>query len=140
MDFNANLNMKPLRVRKIRLETRPGDVVMTTAEDGGAVELMRRFPEYSVYCTTSVTQPPAKLRELVCAAGGQVYNFQGDCVYASEKYVAIHAAEEGIRRLCFPENVKLYDVFTGEHLPGCECHVDIKMDFGETRLLEIRKG
>ena len=68
-----------------------------------------------------------------------MYNFTGDCVYASEKYVAIHASEAGVRRLCFPRNVKLYDVFTGEHLPGCECFVDIKMDFGETRLLEIVK-
>ena len=69
-----------------------------------------------------------------------MYNFQGDAVYASDKYVAIHASEAGIRRLCFNRNVQLVDVFTGEKLPGCQCHVDIKMDFGETRLLEITNG
>ena len=121
----------------IRFETRPGDVIIDTADDGGAVEILRRYPGYSVYASRSVLLPTDKLRKLVCAAGGQVYNFTGDCVYASEKYVAIHASEAGVRRLCFPRNVKLYDVFTGEHLPGCECFVDIKMDFGETRLLEI---
>lgn len=138
MSFNTNLNLKPLRVPVIRFETRAGDVIMHTAPDGGAVELMRRFPGYSVYCASAVTLPSSKFRELVCAAGGQVYNFTGDCVYASEKYVAIHAACEGIHRLCFNRNVQLVDVFTGEELPGCQCHVDIKMDFGETRLLEIR--
>ena len=124
-------------VPAVRLQTEPRDVVMNTADDGGATEILRRYPGYSVYCTMAIALPSDKLRRLVCAAGGQVYNFTGDCVYASEKYIAIHAAESGVRRLCFPRNVKLYDVFTGDHLPGCECHVDIKMDFGETRLLEI---
>lgn len=123
-------------VPRVRFETRPGDVVIASDENG-ATELMRRAFGYSVYAASSILLPTDKLRKLVSAAGGQVYNFTGDCVYASEKYVAIHAAEAGVRRLCFPRNVKLYDVFTGEHLPGCECFVDIKMDFGETRLLEI---
>ena len=127
-----------MRLPILRFETRPGDVILATAEEGGAVEMLRRAPDFSVYAATAITLSSDKLRRLVCAAGGQVYNFQGDAVYASEKYVGLHAAEAGIRRLCFNRMVQLVDVFTGEELPGCQCHVDIKMDFGETRLLEIR--
>ncbi len=136
--FDGSLGVKPLRVPVVRFETRPGDVVMETAPDGGAVEVLRRSEDYNVFVSTAVTIPAAKLRELTYAAGGAVYTPDGDCAYASRRFLAIHAASEGIKRLLCPEKVTLTDVFTGEVLPGNECFVDVKLNFGETRLVEIK--
>ena len=127
----------PLKVRKIRLQPKPGDVVLAQAEDGGAVELLRREADYSVYVTTSVDVTGECAKTLAGAAGGQVYTYSGDVAYASKKYVAIHAASDGIKRIAVPMRAHLVDLFTGETLPGNETYVDVRMKFGETRILRI---
>ena len=114
-----------------------GDVILSRAADGGAVELLRRMADHSVYVTTAVDLTADRARMLTAAAGGQVYTFEGDVAYASGEYVAIHAASEGIKRVCVPLRAKLTDLFTGETLPGNETYVDIAMKFGETRILRI---
>lgn len=120
-------------------ERLPGDALVTTDAAGKNVTVLRRHAEYSVYCTAERTPAPDLIRRLILAAGGQVYNFDGDCVYASEKYLAVHAASDGIKRLCVPCKAALTDVFTGETLPGNESFVDVAMKKGETRILEIRR-
>ena len=60
-------------------------------------------------------------------------------VYASERYVAVHAAEDGVKRICVPYKAELVNAFTGETLPGNESFADIVMKKGETLLLEVRR-
>lgn len=117
----------------------PGDALRTADAAGKTVTVLRRHAEYSVYCTAERTPAPDLIRRLILAAGGQVYTFGGDCVYASEKYLAVHAASDGIKRLCVPCKAALTDVFTGETLPGNESFTDVAMKKGETRLLEIQR-
>ena len=125
------------RAADIRFDAQAGDVVLSRAADGGAVELLRRMADYSVYVTARADLTAERARQLTAAAGGQVYTFDGDIAYASGEYVAIHAASEGIKRVCVPLRAKLTDVFTGETLPGNETYVDIAMKFVETRILRI---
>ena len=122
---------------KTRFAAQAGDVVLSRAADGGAVELLRRMADHSVYVTTCVDLTAERARLLTAAAGGQVYTFDGDIAYASGEYVAIHAASEGIKRVCVPLRARLKDLFTGETLPGNETYADIAMKFGETRILRI---
>lgn len=121
------------------LERLPGDALVNTDAAGKTAALLRRHPQYSVYCTAERVPSTEFLRRLILAAGGQVYSFDGDCVYASEKYLAIHAASDGIKRLCVPCKAALVDVFTGEALPGNESFADVEMKKGQTLLLEIRR-
>lgn len=120
----------------LRYEENERDAVLRRAEDGGAIELVRQEADYSVYVFAGLTPSADVVRKLVCAAAGQVYCFDGDVVYASERYIAVHAASDGIKRICFPYKARLRDVFTGQVLPGNESFVDVNMRLGQTLLLE----
>jgi len=121
------------------LERLPGDAQTVTDANGRTTALLRRHAEYSVYCTAERAPDADLLRRLILAAGGQIYAFGGDTVYASEKYLAIHAASDGIKRICVPFKAKLADVFTGEILPGNESFADVEMQKGQTFLLQIQQ-
>ncbi len=134
----AERNSAP-RVPVIRYMPENSDIVMNTALDGRASAVLRCTPEYSVYADISLAPSSGLLRTLICAAGGQVYTFNSDIAYASDKFIGIHAASDGIKRICYPYRARLEDVFTGEILPGNETFVDVRMKTGETLLLAIRK-
>lgn len=121
------------------LERLPGDAQIVSDAAERTVSILRRHAEYSVYCTAERTPPADLLRRLILAAGGQIYTFGGDVVYASEKYLAVHAASDGVKRICVPYKANLADVFTGEILPGNESFAEAEMKKGETLLLRINK-
>jgi len=129
----------PLHAQVMRFIPGPQDVVLERAADGGATTLVRCTADCTVFVTNRLAPETDMLRRLVCAAGGQVYCFDGDVVYASEKYVAIHAAKDGIKRISVPCKARLADAFTGETLPGNETFADVSMKTGETLLLEIQR-
>lgn len=119
----------------------PGDALAATDAAGNITSLLRRHPveNYSVYCTAERIPSADSLRRLILAAAGQVYVFGGDVAYASERYVAVHAASDGVKRICVPYKAALVNVFTGEALPGNESFADVVMAKGETLLLEVRR-
>ncbi|MDD6682034.1 MAG: hypothetical protein PUE61_02530 [Clostridiales bacterium] len=84
-----------------------------------------------------MTLEPDRLRQLVCAAGGQVYNSTGEVIDASHRFISIHAASDGVKRICIPKKAQFREAFTGKILPGNECFIDVEMKFEETLLLEI---
>lgn len=127
----------PLICRKTRLSALPGDVIMDRAADGGVTALLRRARDYSVCVTTAVLPETDTLRSLTAAAGGQIYTYEGDIAYASDRFVAIHAASAGIKRIHLNRKARLRNVFTGELLPGNETFIDVSMAFGETLILKI---
>ncbi|MBE5782025.1 MAG: hypothetical protein E7329_01765 [Clostridiales bacterium] len=114
----------------------PGDVIISKDENGNALEILRRYPDYSLYAGIYTEVNTERLRQLVCAAAGNVYNYSGEVIDASQRFIAIHAAADGTKRICVPKKAKLRDVFSGKFLPGNECFVDVEMKFGETLLLE----
>ena len=99
--------------------------------------LLRRYAEYSLYAEKGTCPTSERLRQLICAASGQVYNYTGEVIDASHRYISIHAANDGIKRINMAKKAKLRDGFTGKILPGNECFIDVAMKFGETLLLEV---
>jgi len=119
----------------------PGDALVRADAAGRTTSLLRRHPveNYSVYCTSERIPSADSLRRLILAAAGQVYVFGGDIAYASERYIAVHAASDGVKRICIPYKAELVNVFTGEVLPGNESFAEAVMVKGETLLLEVRR-
>ena len=128
-----------MRVPVMRYVPAAQDIVLETAEDGGAVSLIRCTPEYSIFVSNALAPSAELLRRLVCAAGGQVYCFDGDVIHASETHIAIHASSDGIKRINLPFKARLADAFTGEVLPGNETFIDVSMKTGETLVMEIQR-
>ena len=81
--------------------------------------------------------PAALLREMIALSGGHIYNYSGDPVAADTRYIALHAASDGTKRIYVPGKGALKDAFTGEVLEGNETYTELRMRFGETRMLEI---
>ena len=129
----------PMRVPVMRYIPAAQDIVLETAEDGGATALIRCTADYTVFVTTGLAPSADLLRNLVCAAGGQVCCFSGDVIHACGKYIAIHAASDGIKRVSLPFKARLKESFTGETLPGNETFIDVSMKTGETLVMEIQK-
>ncbi len=144
--FTDAVNSDPQKASGIALGDagfvrQPGDALVTSDAAGNVTALLRQHPveNYSVYCTAERVPSADSLRRLILAAAGQVYVFGGDVVYASERYIAVHAAADGVKRICVPYKANLVDVFTGETLPGNESFVDVVMAKGETLLLEVQR-
>ena len=119
-----------------RWKALPGDVIMESDELGPQA-LLRRYPDYSVYVDTVSVPEPGRIRELLNAAGGQLYTCENDIVYASRTHIAVHAATDGIKRIHIPGKGVLVNEMTGQTLPGNESFVDVSMKMGETLLLRI---
>jgi len=129
----------PMRVPAIRFEPDAHDLVMSTGDDGLPTSVLRCTPDCTVYATTELAPSADLLRKLVCAAGGQVYCFDGDIIHASGTHIAIHAASDGIKRINLPFKARLTDAFTGEIFPGSETFIDVSMKAGETLVMEIQR-
>jgi hypothetical protein len=144
--FTDAVNSDPQKASGIALGEagfvrQPGDALITADAAGKAMSVLRQHPveNYSVYCTAERVPSADSLRRLILAAAGQVYVFGGDVAYASERYIAVHAAEDGVKRICVPYKAELANAFTGEILPGNESFADVVMTKGETLLLEVRR-
>ncbi len=128
-----------MRAPAVRFEPAPQDIVMSAGEDGLPAAVLRCTPDCTIYATTELAPSADLLRRLVCAAGGQVYCFDGDVIHASDTHIAIHAASDGIKRVNVPFKARLIDAFTGEIFPGNETFIDISMKAGETLIMEIQR-
>ena len=87
--------------------------------------------------TAAAFPPTPRIRELLDAAGGQLYTCEGDVAYASGTHISVHAASESVKRIHVPGKGRLVNALTGETLPGNESFVDVRMARGETLLLRI---
>ena len=80
-----------------------------------------------------------RIRSLINATGGQIRNDDGDVIYASSAFTAIHAASDGVKRVHIPGKGRLIDAMTGEEFPGNESYVDVRMAKGDTLLMRIER-
>ena len=120
----------------IRWTAAPGDVILEQDELGPR-SLLRRGADYSVHVDAAAFPPAPRIRELLDAAGGQLYTCEGDVAYASGTHIAVHAASEGVKRIHVPGKGRLVNALTGEALPGNESFVDVPMARGETLLMRV---
>ncbi len=121
----------PLR----RIALTEHDIVLKK-DEMGALCVLRREENFSVCASISMVPEENTLRDLLNGAAGMLYNTAGDVVYASEDYIAVHAASDGCKRIHVPKKCRMVEVFTGETLPGNECFVDVNMKKGDTLLLK----
>ena len=120
----------------LRWQEAPGDVVLAR-DELGVQSLLRRHADYSVFIDAAVFPPADVIRDLLNAAGGQLYTCEGDIAYASDAHIAVHAASDGVKRIHVPGKGRLINEMTGEALPGSESYTDVRMTKGETLLLKI---
>ena len=122
----------------VRLTAEKGDVVFETDENG-ALSLLRRYEDHAVYADVRFVPKAERIRSLIDAAGAQIRNDDGDVIYASSAFTAVHAASDGVKRVHIPGKGRLIDAMTGEALPGNESYVDVRMAKGDTLLMRIER-
>jgi hypothetical protein len=83
----------------------------------------------SVYSSVPVL-PADLLRRIATNAGVHLYVESNDLIYATQGFLAIHAGEDGLKRLRLAKACQLYDPY------------DEKLDARGTRefVLEMKKG
>ena len=79
----------------------------------------------------------ALLREAANVAGAHIYAYTDDIVYADARYVCIHAASSGQKRIYLPHMGRLRDALTGREYERYDHFTDFMMEKGETLLFEI---
>jgi len=134
---NEKFMGRDIRMPDIRINPEIGDIVLAKTTDGNPAVVMRRNDEYQEILSLVPNMPTNLLRDIILISGGHVFTFGGDPITANSRYVTIHAASDGVKRIHIPRKGQLKDAFTGEILPGNETHTDMKMKFGETRVFEI---
>lgn len=117
----------------------PKDVPLAFLENGLPGLILHREDGYQTAWSLPLVIPQDQLRSLALLCGVHLYAHSGDTVYANARFIAIHAASDGIKRVWLPEKGTLEDAFTGEALAGTEHFVDFPMAFGQTRLFRFHK-
>lgn len=112
-------------------------LVLARLTDGRPGLVLRRNTDCQIAWSLPLLLRPERLRELALLSAAHIYSFDGDVVYANSRFVSVHAASEGVKRVYLPRKGSLQDAFTGEHLPGCDTFTDFPMAFGETRLFRV---
>lgn len=88
------------------------------------------------YCTNQVLNRQV-LGDIADAAGCHRYNRVGDVLYASDRYLTIHATGSGKRVLHFRTKCSPYDVYAQKTVARDVDSLDIDLAHGETRMLRL---
>jgi hypothetical protein len=128
---------EPARIPDIRIEPAYGDIVLAVTDDGDPAVIMRRHDDYQEVLALVPCMPAGLVRELVLLSAGHVWSHTGDCISANSRYVCIHAASDGVKRIYLPRKGRLLDIFSGEILKGNETWTEMEMGFGDSRIFEI---
>lgn len=115
----------------------PQDVVLANLENGRPGLILHREPDHQTAWSLPLAVPQDFLHSLALLSGAHIYAHSGDTVYANARFIAIHAASGGVKRIWFPQKGTLQDAFTEAFLQGTEIFADFPMAFGETRLFRF---
>ncbi|MBR2432566.1 MAG: hypothetical protein IKB23_06575, partial [Clostridia bacterium] len=115
--------------------------VMSRFEGGGEPAVIwRDMGEYaSVY--SLIMSPSAELfRDIALLSGVHIYNYKNDCIFAGGEFIAIHACDDGYKRLNLPEaDFKATNALTGEDIKVNSMFIDIKMKKHDTVIIKLSK-
>ena len=119
-------------------EPDPAMTVLGTLKHQGKPGLcLRRHAGFTSVYTAAPLISGELLRALFLRAGAHCYAPDGDLVYASDRYVTIHATAAGPRRVCLPRPRAVSDAVTDERLGEAIDRLTLEMRFGETRVLRL---
>ena len=117
-----------------------GYVLSRFTDDLKPALLWKEQKEYNTVYALHLALPAELLRHIALLSGIHCYNREGDCIYAGGEYLAIHAVQEGCRRICLPSSdFEIRDALNGEFLKTNDLFVEIRMKQYETRLLHATK-
>ena len=125
---------KPLLMPQVSVSPEHGDIVLAALDNGMPGIIMRRYGNHQIIWSVAPEVPGSFFREMLVLSGGHVWAYTDDCIAADDRFVCIHAASAGVKRLYLPGKGTLSDAFTGRMQPGNETYVDFEMGFGETRM------
>jgi len=115
--------------------------IMRYRRSGLVAGAMRDFESHrSVYLALPVSFSPEFLQQLASYADAHVYNrTPGDFfMHRRSDLIALHGVEGNVNRLVLPKpEARLQDLLSGEWLPKENGEFQVKLQPGETRLLEV---
>lgn len=114
--------------------------VLSRLEDGRAAVIWREFDSYaSVY--SLLMAPSAELfREIALLSGVHIYTYTDDCIFAGGEYIAIHATEDGYKRINLPSGeFSAENAISGEKIKVNGFFIDLKMKKFETLIIKLKK-
>jgi hypothetical protein len=114
----------------------PDAQTLATLHAKQAVGLARKLQEgwTSIFCAAPTLRPDL-LRRIAREAGCHLYCESGDAISVDSRFLCIHAAEAGEKRLRWPKPGDVTDALTGERLATRVESLTLPMQRGETRLL-----
>ena len=123
-----------------RVAQKSGDRVLARfRQSGEPAVLVRPQRGYTSVYSAAPHLPARLLMELAGLSGVHLYSVTEDVVYADSRFICIHAARDGWKRLYLPEPAVFCDAWTGEEKTGRVRFVDFYMKAYETRTFRLRR-
>ena len=100
---------------------------------------VKEFDDYkSVYVATPIL-PPLILRNIFRDAGVHIYSEDGGQVFAGCGIFAVNALSSGRHVVEFPQNVRVYDPFSGREIAAATRRLELNLKKGETALYLVEE-
>ena len=115
----------------------PEAVLLGTDPVGRGFMAARKYPEwtsvYAAYCRLA----PEILRAFAQKAGCHRWSESNDILFASENYLAIHAAKDGEKTVRLPKTTGVLDLLSGTIVSPATNKITLSMKEGETRFFYL---
>jgi len=92
----------------------------------------------SIY-SAAIQLPPVVIRAIARAAGVHIWLESDDALYADNRFIGIHAASDGEKRIRLPQDRKVFDALSGASVPTDGQTISLKMKRAETSLLRLEE-
>ncbi len=130
---------KKLTVSPLFYADDPGAQVVGRLVGSGRPGLVvKRMDGWTSVYSAAMTLPPALMRRLARQAGAHIWLESDDALYTDGRYLGIHAAAAGSKRVLLPDDASAADAMTGQALPVKDRTVTVDMKQSETVLMELR--
>lgn len=117
-----------------RVETEQGDRILARfTADGQPAVVLRPKKDYTAVYSAAPNLPASLMMELASLNGIHLYSLTEDVLYADSRYLCMHAAKEGWKRIYFRTPAAVCDAWTGEQLSDKVWYYDFYMKEYETR-------
>lgn len=112
-------------------------ISLAESPEGHAHLAIRDLPGWTSVYTSFCRLDPSILRQLARRAGCFIYNDSDDVFFGGGNFIALHASEDGEKKLTFPSPTGVYDVFEHKTISKSTAELLIPMKRGETRFLYL---